>query len=190
AGQHLELGRGEAHLAAVDRHLALLEVDLHAADRGRLGRQYLGGAAPPQERLRPRDQLARAERLGQVVVGPDLEPVDLVGLGRPRGQHQDRHRRVHPHAPHDLEPVQLRHHQVEDHQVGNVGHRLGERVLAVTGGYDLVALPLEQEGNQVTDVLVVVCDQYARHRAQWYLVAAVFVRFYARPDAPQLSYLL
>jgi hypothetical protein len=47
--------------------------------------------APAQQRADARDELADAERLGQVVVGAALEAVDLVGLFAPRRQHQDRH---------------------------------------------------------------------------------------------------
>ena len=50
-----------------------------------------GGAGPAQHRVDPQHQLARAERLGDVVVGADLEPDDPVGLLAERGQHDDRH---------------------------------------------------------------------------------------------------
>ena len=52
-------------------------------------------ARPAQQRARARDQLAHAERLGQVVVGAALEADHLVRLLAPRGQHQDRHVAVH-----------------------------------------------------------------------------------------------
>ena len=48
------------------------------------------GRPPPQHRLDPRLQLARGERLGDVVVDPGLEARDLVGLVGARGQHDDR----------------------------------------------------------------------------------------------------
>ena len=49
------------------------------------------GLAAAQHGLDPRRQLARRERLHDVVVGADLEPGDAVGLLVARGQHQDRH---------------------------------------------------------------------------------------------------
>ena len=60
---------------------------------------------PPQHGLDARDQLARAEGLGHVVVGAELEaehPVDLLVARRERD-----HRRLaeRPDAPADLEPV-------------------------------------------------------------------------------------
>ena len=39
----------------------------------------------------PRDQLARAERLGDIIVGAGLEPADAVLFLAARGEHDDRH---------------------------------------------------------------------------------------------------
>ena len=63
-------------------------------------------------------QLAHAERLGHVVVRPDLQTDDLVDLVCFGRQHQDRH--VHllaQHAAH-LDPVHAGEHQVQDQQIG------------------------------------------------------------------------
>ena len=49
------------------------------------------GADAAQDRLDARDELARVERLRQVVVGADLEADDLVDVLVAGGQHQDRH---------------------------------------------------------------------------------------------------
>ena len=43
-----------------------------------------------QQRARAGQQLAHAERLGQVVVGADLQAQHAVDLLGPRGEHQDR----------------------------------------------------------------------------------------------------
>ena len=80
---------------------------------------------PPQQRPHARDQLARRERLGHVVVGADGEPDEQVGLLGARGQHQHRHRPVALHAPADLEPVEPGQHQVEHDEVGP--HALAQR---------------------------------------------------------------
>ena len=70
------------------------------------------GAA--QDRPQPRQQLARLERLGQIVVGAEFEPDDAVHGVAARGQHQDRRRRPRADAAADLEPVHVGQHQVED----------------------------------------------------------------------------
>ena len=59
-----------------------------AGRRGRSRRRHQRRAA--QQRAHAGDQLARAERLGQVVVGAQLQADDAVELLGARGQHQDR----------------------------------------------------------------------------------------------------
>ena len=68
-------------LPEVDYQVAVLQPARPIGVRGR---------GPTQSRLDPRRQLGEAQRLGDVVVGAKLEPADLVGLGAPGGDHQDR----------------------------------------------------------------------------------------------------
>ena len=56
-------------------------------DRRLVGRR----PGPAQHRLQARDELARAERLGHVVVGAGLERAHLLVLLADRGEHDDRH---------------------------------------------------------------------------------------------------
>ena len=46
---------------------------------------------PAQHRADAGDQLARAERLGHIIVGAGLEAADPVALLAARGEHDDRH---------------------------------------------------------------------------------------------------
>ena len=110
--RELDLLLADAHLAAagVDRQVAVAE--LLALDLAALGRRAA------EDRLHAGDELARVERLRQVVVGADLEPDDLVDVLVARGQHQDRHVRALADAPADLDPVDVREHQVEHDQRG------------------------------------------------------------------------
>ena len=67
-----------------------------------------GHARAAQRRLHAAAELAQRERLGDVVVGAELEAedlVDLLGLG---GEHDDRHRRARAQPPADLEAVEAR----------------------------------------------------------------------------------
>src|SRR5919198_3416741 len=95
-GQQLELGPGQAHRATLDRHFAGAEVDAQAAEHELLaGRGGLGGPRrAAQHRPDAGDQLARAEWLGDVVVGSQLQPDHLVDLVAAGGQDDDRQRRV------------------------------------------------------------------------------------------------
>jgi hypothetical protein len=71
------------------------QVDLDRAEVDDWGRSGLGCLlAPPQVRPDPGAQLAQAERLGDVVVGAEFEPDDLVELGVLRRQHHDRDARL------------------------------------------------------------------------------------------------
>ena len=59
------------------------------------GRDHVGAGAPvgaAQDRPDPRDELGRRERLGEVVVGAELEAEHAVDLAVARGQedHRDR----------------------------------------------------------------------------------------------------
>ena len=95
----------------------------------------------PQRRSDAAAELTDRERLGDVVVGAHLEAehlVDLVVLG---GEHDDRHLAAAAHAPADLDPVQLRQHDVEDDEIEPLLGEAVERLAAVVSRHDLVARP-------------------------------------------------
>ncbi|MNF66341.1 hypothetical protein D3C84_481310 [compost metagenome] len=94
------------------------------------GRTLLAETGAAQQGLDARQQLARAERLAQVVVGAQLQadhPVGLVGAG---GEHDHRHRGealvlAHPAA--QAETVLVGQHHIENHQVRRLrGHGRAE----------------------------------------------------------------
>ena len=60
--------------------------------RSDLGRGRGGRLGAPQDTGDAQRQFARLERLGDIIVGADLEPGDAAFRGVARGQHQDRHR--------------------------------------------------------------------------------------------------
>ena len=109
----------------------------------------------------PAAELAHAERLGDVVVGAELEAedlVDLLGLG---GEHDDRHGAARAQAPADLEAVELGHHHVEHDEVEGLLAEARERLAAVGRLHDLVAVLAQREGQQGLDRLLVVDEQDA-----------------------------
>ena len=123
-----------------------------------------GGAArrpAAQQGADPGEQLAALEGLDQVVVGAAVEAVDAVlGLGA-GGQHQDRHVAVGAQAAADLDPVEARQAEVEDDQVGDEAGGDVERVDAVGGGADLVALVAQRAAQDVGDLGVVLDEEDA-----------------------------
>jgi hypothetical protein len=122
----------------------------------------LGHPGAPQRRLHARAELAHRERLGDVVVGAELEPedlVDLLGLGR---EHDDRDRRAGPQAAAHLEAVHPGHHHVEHDEVEGLLGEAVQRLAAVGRLHDVVAVPLQRERQQRLDRLLVVDEQDAR----------------------------
>ena len=72
-------------------NLAPGEVDLHFGDPEHPGLIFIAASGrAPQHGLDPRDELARAERFGDVVVGTELEPEDPIHLRIACRQHHDR----------------------------------------------------------------------------------------------------
>src|SRR5207248_3697158 len=86
--QHLVLVGGQALPDAVDTHFTGGEIDLQTSG-GELDRVRVGGRAA-QHRPDPGEQLARVERLREVIVGAELETDDLVRVVAAGGHHDDR----------------------------------------------------------------------------------------------------
>ena len=118
--------------------------------------------AAPQQRAHPRDELADAERLGQVVVGAALEAEHLVGLFAPRRQHQDRHVAVHrlaPHRPAHRHAVEPRQHQVENQQIERLSFARASACRAVSRGDRRQTFELQMQHDQIADMRVVFDDE-------------------------------
>jgi hypothetical protein len=165
--QHRELaGRQRDRLAAL-RQPAQREIELErseADDLDLLGRRAggLGRRAAPQHRVDPREQLARVERLGQIVVGADLEADDAVDILDLRSQHDDRRRIVGgAQAPADRQPVLAGQHQVEHDEVDRLASQHPVQRLRVLGEEHLEALLRQVAPQQVADAGVVVDDDNA-----------------------------
>ena len=87
----------------------------HRSATGPRGPSRAGGS--PQDGAHPREQLGAAEGFDDVVVGAELEADDLVELGAPRSQHDQRNARVAPDLPADIPAVPVGQREVEDHEV-------------------------------------------------------------------------
>src|SRR5690554_5252857 len=123
--EEVELLRGQVHRLAVHPNHMGLDVHLHStAPQHLVGLGELTGAGEPAE-LRPDagDQLPHGERLGHVVVGPELEPGDLVGFGVLRREHDDGGVAERSDLPTNVETGHSRKHEVEQNDVGVVRPR-------------------------------------------------------------------
>ena len=116
-------------------------------------------AARRSKRAHPAAELADRERLRDVVVGAELEPEHLVQLVVAGGQHDDRHAARRPQALADLEPVQLRQHQVEHDEVEALLREPRQRLLAVARLDDAEAVALERIGEELLNRVLVVDEQ-------------------------------
>ena len=145
--------------------------------------------APAEQAGDPGQQDGEVERLGQVVVGPRLEPEQHVVGVRAGGQQHHRHelpRRAQP--PHHLEAVESGQHDIEQDDVEpcTVGGRVNEAlqghraVLLHLGGE---TLRLEIELQAPGEVFLVFDDEDAAHDA---FSGSSRVKVLPRP-APRLS---
>ena len=122
-----------------------------------------GHVRSPEDCLDPGDERPRVERLRHVVVGAELEADDRVDVVRAGREHEDR--RLGPAADlaADLEPVALREHEVEDHEVGIEPRMQRERLVSVECRDDPEALLLQVQPKEVDDVPLVVDDEDRFH---------------------------
>ena len=156
--QQVELLRRQLQLDALEPGSATVGVDAdQIGGRGALGR------LAPQQGAHSREQLGQPKGLGHVVVSTGVETddgVDLVGASR-EDQHGDR-QPLGPNAPTDLEAVDERQPQVEQHEVWA---ELGafERRHPVLAHVDVVALTAQCPGQWHRDGGIVLGEEHADH---------------------------
>jgi hypothetical protein len=160
--QEVELAWPQVEAASPDIRLSPPRIDAQLADLD--GPDAAGSPiGPAQDGLDPCHQLARVERLDDVVVGADFEADDAIDLVAPRGEHDDG-RFTHPTqlAGH-IQAIHARQHEVEHDEVGVVPLDQFERGPPIAGTDDREALLLEVEPEQLDDVAFVVDDQDRLH---------------------------
>ncbi len=161
-GQQPELGRGEVDRPPGDLGTHPGHIEDHVAcpdDVARLG----GPLGASQDGLDARDELARGERLGQVVVGAHLEPEQLVELVVARGQHHDRDRGVATELAGDLETVEAGQAEVEDDEIGVLAPRGLDGARAIGCRQHGEARVLEVVARELDDLGFVVDDEDGSH---------------------------
>ena len=163
--QQAELAVAERHRLACGAHQAPgVQVELPAIEA--VGADAFGlalahfGAPATQDGADAREQLARAEGLGEIVVGAELEAHHAVGLLGPARQHDDRDGGfvAQPaREPHAVLPLQLEieHNEIHDFRAEQRLHRV-----AVGDGADAQLVLPEIVGNQVADRGVIVDDEH------------------------------
>ncbi len=165
--EQVELPRPELQASLADHCLAPTGVEPQCADLDRSGAGGGGGRAA-EDRLHPRHQGPGIERLGDVVVGAQLEPDNRVHVVRPRREHQDRGLAAAPDLAADIEPILLRQHQVQDHEVRVVAQVERERIVTVARGDHGEALLLQVEAQKLHDVRLIVDHEDPLHGLRVY----------------------
>ena len=167
-GQEVELLGREIHPLALHDDLEAVPVDLEVARlEVLLPVRGIAPLAPPGHRADPRDQLARREGLGDVVVGAHLEAEDLVPLFHAAGDHDHGNAAglgILLEPPTDLPAVELRHHDVEQDDVGLVLARALEGVGAIPDQDHVVAFLGQVVADELGHVLLVLDHEDAAAR--------------------------
>ena len=125
-------------------------------------RRHPARRPPPQQRAHPREQLLALERLDEVVVGADVEPLHARVQRVARGQHEDRRVvLVAAQLAGDLDAVHARQAEVEDDEIRQERLRVVQRLGAVVGELDVVALHAQRALEDLGDLLIVLDDENA-----------------------------
>ncbi len=166
--QELELPSRESHGLVFNTHRHRIEIShqmlapIHECLGGRMAVAGADAAAP-QHRTYACGELAKAEWLGDVVVGPDVEAGHAIALAGARRQHDDRHARracACAQDAADLESAQHREIEIEDDQIRRA---IVDRLQCFVAGPDDidvdVAAFFEAVFDEPRDVLLVIDDE-------------------------------
>ena len=164
-GKDLEFLGSELDVAAFQVDLVVDEVDVERPDRKVRRRLLFGGfcAAVADGGANASFELGHAEGLGDVVVGSSVEGGDLPVLGAGGGEDDDGY--VAPLADPLAygESVDVGQAEVEHDDVRGCQGGLGDPLLAVDGGDDLVAARRQPETQGPQEGRVVVHDEDLGH---------------------------
>ena len=118
---------------------------------------------PAQHRVNAGDELARIERLRQIVVGAHFEPDDAIDVLALRRQHDDRHRLAGAaQAAAYRQPVLAGQHEVEHDEMRRIALQLLVEVARVGKRRDVEALLGQIARQEVAQAHVVVDDENPR----------------------------
>ena len=148
-----ELLAGEGNVACSPTCHLSAGIDDQIAD-GEIGGEHL--AASAGEGTQSRQQLAKIEWFGEVVVGPGVESGNALLHRVERGEHENGHGALSlPNGPADVEPVQDRHEDVEDDGVVLVLREQSESGSAVGRAIDQVRCLAQSAGDGLAQLSIV-----------------------------------
>jgi hypothetical protein len=123
----------------------------------------LVGARAAQDRSNPRDQLAWIKRLGQIIVGANLQADDAIYVFAARSQQQHGKSRGGANAPQHFETVNAGKHYIQHNQQVAAGCSSLQAAFTVVRGFHGKTFSLQIFAHQGAEFHVVVDDQNAFH---------------------------
>ena len=154
--QNIEFEGGQLDRGPAGEDLSRARVERHAVHfqpaRGRRGARFIA----PQYGPDARRQFARVERLGQVVVGAQLQTHDAVHIVAARRQHHHRHVALAAQPAQDFEAIDARQHDIQHHQVDARFPRLFQSLLAFVFAVHREPFALQELTQQRAELRVVV----------------------------------
>ena len=120
------------------------------------------GERAAQHGVDAREQLARRERLGDVVVGAAFEARDLVALFGARRQHDDRQLArlaIALERARELEAARVGQHPVDQQQVGKLVGDLGAPATGIRGFADFETGAAQSERDHLANRPLILDDQ-------------------------------
>ena len=173
--QQIELPQRQRHGGVALQQLTARGVELPGAEAQHRCRRWCCPELlhTPQQGTHPGHQLQHRKRLGQVVVGAQLQPQHAVGLGRPGAEHDHRHIRVAgSQVAADLPAIGAGQHQVQQHQVPALAVDRCHRQPTVGLAVQVVAGLLEVQAQRIGDGVVIFNQQQVLgHGRFWRMVA-------------------
>jgi hypothetical protein len=157
-GHAREQGAHRRNLLALQQTLGSLDDDL--LERAVVAVEIEVEAARVQEVADPQHDLETVEGLGEEILGAGLERPLLGVAGRVGGQDEDRQEDVvgNPELLDDRDPIQVRHHQIEQDQVGLELAVETEHLSGIRGALDLAVAGLRQHALEESHVRRLVVD--------------------------------
>ena len=155
--QQVELARRQRNDTAGDSSLAKSGVDIDVADGDDVVVRTPDAIGPAQDRLDPGNDLPGRERLGDVVVGAQLEAEHAIDLAVAGGEHEHGDVGRRPKLAAHVEAVETAGEtDIQDHQAWPLALHANESFVAVGGLNHAKALAPQVQIQQIRNVGVVL----------------------------------
>ena len=160
--QQVPLGRREVNTLAVRANRGggrEVDGDVSELDRCR----FDGRLRPAGYGAHPSEQLLHAERLGDVVVGSEVERLHLVRAADAGREHDNRGLGVSADAADDVDAGNVRQPEIQDDEIWSVPGRRGERLGAGPRLDHVIVAGCEVHRQRAQQGRLVVDDENSRH---------------------------